>query len=99
MTLSLSCARVQIAVGDDGTGIKTWEGTVRNEMSGNGRDGERTDDDGHGNDDGVPVPVKDRVQRHRASLEAKQRRRLEVCISIHLVDKVGKIAQWREKSI
>jgi hypothetical protein len=43
--------------------------------------------------------VKDRVQRHRASLEANQRRRLDVCISSPLIDKVRTIAQWREKSI
>jgi hypothetical protein len=62
-------------------------------ISGNDLDSERPDDDGNG----VPVPVKERVQRHRARLQASQRRRLEVCISIDLIDKVDQIAQWRKQ--
>jgi len=63
---------------------------VSNAISGNGRGG----DDGDGN--GGPIAGKDRVQQHRDRLEARQRRRLEVCVSIPLIDTVRQIAQWRK---
>ena len=68
---------------------------MSNAISGNGGGDERTDDDGDGN--GGPIAVKNRVQQHRARLKATQRRRLEVCISIPLIDMVGQIAERRKE--
>src|SRR5690348_5921564 len=74
--------------------ITTWEGTVT-KISGNDLDGDQSDRDGDGN--GVQVPVKERVQQHRARLQNNQRRRLEVTIGNAVIDQMRHIAALAKK--
>jgi hypothetical protein len=42
---------------------------------------------------------KDRVQQHRAKLQAHKRRRLEVCVSIRVIDDVRQVARSINKPV